>query len=150
MKKFIVYTVVFCLCMAGSAIAEKKQPQTQVSMEDALSALKAYEFNQSMRPLKAVDELLREATGDNAPLEEIEEAFIAFLRSDATLDAKRFICKKLSIIGTAKSAEVLGEMLAVPETFEMALYALKCIPGKEADKFCSIQLRQKQARSWWA
>ncbi len=134
MKKFIVYTVVFCLCMAGSAVAEKEQPKTQISMTDALSALKSYEFNQSMRPLKAVDELLREATGDNAPLEKIEEAFIAFLRSDATLDAKRFICKKLSIIGTSKSTEVLGEMLAVPETFEMALYALKRIPGQEAEQ----------------
>ena len=58
-----------------------------------LAALSRYEIGQSAKPLRAVERLIRE-TQDRPELKEYLESRLAdVLRSDATLDAKSFICK---------------------------------------------------------
>src|SRR5207244_1485934 len=65
---------------------------------------------------------------------EIEQKFIAFLKSDATLAGKDFICKQLSVMGSEASVPVLTTLLQDPKTADMARYALERIPGAAVDR----------------
>ncbi len=60
---------------------------------------------------------------------ELELKFLAFLKTDATLAAKDFVCKQLSVAGSEASTPALAAMLQDPRTADMARYALERIPA---------------------
>ncbi len=53
-------------------------------------------------------------------------------KTDASRDAKDFICRKLMIIGTAESVPALAALLPDKELSHMARFALERIPAPEA------------------
>ena len=53
-------------------------------------------------------------------------------KNDTTLAARQYICLQLRQVGTAAQVPLLSQLLAKPETAEMARYALESIPGAEA------------------
>jgi type 1 glutamine amidotransferase len=93
----------------------------------------AYQYGQSRKSLTELDNLVRNAYGRLEPMKQIEKRLLEFLRSDATLASKQFVCRKLSIIGTAEAVPTLADMLANPKTSDMARYAMERIPGTAVD-----------------
>ena len=79
-------------------------------------------------------ELVAKAQSSPAGIRAIEQKFIAFLKSDATLAGKDFICKQLSVMGSEASVPVLSAMLADPKTADLGRYALERIPGPAVDR----------------
>ena len=69
------------------------------------------------------------AKGSPADIRQIEARLDRFLERDATLGGKDFVCKQLSLIGSAASVPVLSRLLLAPNTAEIARYALERIPG---------------------
>ena len=99
-------------------------------LEQALEALKTYDWAPGLKDLKPIDEAIVTATGDDRA--KLETQLIAALRSDVSRAAKDFICRKLMVIGTAASVPALSELLTKEDHAHMARYALERVPGPEA------------------
>lgn len=95
-------------------------------------ALKRYRYGDSLEPLAALEDLGRATTRDGKPLDALEAAYVDVLRSDASLDAKKFACIQLGLYGTAKAVPVLEAMLKDAATSDIARLALQRIPDEAA------------------
>ncbi len=105
-----------------------------VSLDELLGEIATYEFGQSRENLTKLTDIIRESYDSTQLLKQFEKSLLGFLRSDATLASKQFICKRLSIIGTEEAVPTLTVMLTQPETSDMARYALERIPGAVVDE----------------
>ena len=119
------------------------QPLASVAAEGALSeavvkALKeapAYQFGQSRESLTVISDAVRDSSGNQAMRADLETRLDALLKDKtASWDAKQFVCRQLSIMGTDASVPVLADLLLVKETSEMARYALERIATPAVDK----------------
>lgn len=63
----------------------------------------------------------------------IEKRLLEVLDKKPTLAGTDFICRELSVIGSAQSLPALSKLLEDPKTSEMARYALEYIPGEATD-----------------
>ncbi|MCH7520571.1 MAG: ThuA domain-containing protein [Candidatus Marinimicrobia bacterium] len=104
-----------------------------VSLEDVMSRLATYDYGDSRLALTDLTEVVRTAYGSFPALALIERRLLAFLGSGATLAAKQFVCRRLSLIGTEAAVPTLAAMLTDPSTSDMARYALERIPGDAVD-----------------
>jgi hypothetical protein len=96
-------------------------------LEAILAQIAKYDYDQGRQPLLELESILHKS-----PAAEIEKRFADFLKSDATIAGKDYICRQLSLIGSPASVPVLAGMLDSAETVEMARYALERIPGDAA------------------
>ena len=104
------------------------------ALENILTGIAAYEYGQSRAALTLLTDFIRLAYDSPQSLKQIERRLLEFLRTDATLAGKQFICRKLSIIGTEEAVSTLAAMLTKTATSDMARYALERIPGSAVDK----------------
>lgn len=109
--------------------AEKERP---LGPDEVLKQIATYKYGQSRKSLIAVTDLVRDSYNNAERRKELRKRFIALLRSDATTDCKRFVCKQLSIIGAAKVAPALAKLLTEEKLSHMARFALERIPGAPA------------------
>jgi HEAT repeat protein len=107
---------------------------TPFDLEATLAHVSTYEYGQPREAVANLIEYAQSPQRTTAELKEIENKFIHFLKSKATHDGKDQICRLLSLIGSAQSVPALAEMLIVPDSSDMARYALERIPGPEAGK----------------
>jgi HEAT repeat protein len=112
----------------------RRKHTKQVNVGELLEKIWGYEYGQSRKPLAELEEFLRSALESPEILKKTEKQFTKLLRSDATLDAKQFACRQLSVIGSEDSVSVLAAMLGEPETADMARYALERIEGESVDE----------------
>src|SRR5215471_11894896 len=96
------------------------------------------------KPTLALAQFVQKASP--AQRREIEQKFIAFLKSDATPGGKDFVCKQLSIMGSEASVPTLVGMLADPKTADMGRYALERIPGAAVDRALREALPKSSGR----
>jgi len=104
-----------------------------VSVDELLEKLSSYQFGQSREVLTELSTLIRFAYRSPEVLYDIENRMIEFLETDATLAAKQFICRQLSMIGTENAIPILSEMLLDSATSDMSRYALERIPSDNVD-----------------
>jgi HEAT repeat protein len=105
-------------------------------MEDfteLVKAVAAYDWGRSGAPLLQIDAEIRKLLRQPQQLAKLEEALLGILRSDASVAAKRGVCKRLALIATERSVPVLAPMLTDAGTSEMARYALERIPSDTVD-----------------
>lgn len=123
--------ILFCFAPLGRAVM--KTDDSASSADELLKKISAYEEGQSRENIIKLEETIRRSHSEPRLAEQLQSRFLKFLRSDATADGKKFICRQLSVIGTEEAVPTLSEMLTQPEVSEMALYALERIPGEAAD-----------------
>ena len=95
------------------------------AVDAALKALPAYEFGQSREGLTVIADAVRDSQHDPEYRKALVDKLTAILKSDATRDAKDFVCRQLAIAGTEEAVPVLAGMLTADETCDMARYALE-------------------------
>jgi HEAT repeat protein len=101
-------------------------------LDEALDALKTYDWGTDPKVLSPIDEAIV-ATYGNADARKVLEAGLAdVLTTGASRDAKDFVCRKLMVIGTAQSTPTLAGLLPDKDLSHMARYALERIPASEA------------------
>lgn len=101
-------------------------------LEDAFEALKTFDWGSDPKVLKPIDDTIAASHGDAAARRELETKLLDSLQSGVSRAAKDFICRKLTIIGTAASVPILAGLLADAENSHMARYALERIESPEA------------------
>jgi len=103
------------------------------SLDEAMKQIATYKYGQSRKSLIEVAGYLRDSYEKPDRRRELRRRLTALLRSDATTDCKRFVCKQLSIIGTADEVPALAKLLTDENLSHMARFALERIPDAVAD-----------------
>jgi HEAT repeat protein len=101
-------------------------------LDQALEALKTYDWGQDPQILNPIDEAIVAARGDAAQLQELEGRLAAVLATDTTLDGKQTACRYLMAIGTAASVPALAALLTDEKLAHMGRFALERNPAPEA------------------
>ncbi len=134
---FIILAVVVAWVVAGPAAAFAPPPQQEGTLAFEVTAIleliAVYDYGDSREPLSNLRELVQATLDLKAARQQIEEAMIEFLASDATFAGKQFVVEQLSIIGTAASVPVLTTLLSEEPLSDVALFALQRVPGEDVD-----------------
>lgn len=102
------------------------------SLDASCTALKSYDWGGDAKTLEPLDNAVVAAHAD-AGLRTTLEARLAALLAEATpRAAKEYICRKLSLIGTAASVPALAALLPQQDHSHMARFALERIGAPEA------------------
>jgi HEAT repeat protein/type 1 glutamine amidotransferase len=106
---------------------------------EALKAVAGYTQGRDRKPLVVVEQLVRAAAANvdaasSAMQNELAAGIAAMLSSDATVDAKSFLCRQLALIGTEAEVPTLASLLGDEALTFSARYALERIPGPAAHK----------------
>jgi HEAT repeat protein len=126
-RMFSIRGVVCGAFIALASIAAQAQ-----TLDEALEGLKTYKFGDSRLALGVVEEAAINARHDDAVTQKLEPAFVALLGSDASVDAKRFVCRQLEAMGTGASVETLAGLIADDHLADYAIWALVAIPDDAA------------------
>jgi len=104
-------------------------------VEEAIDAIRDYEFGESRVPLSRVESLVRQSQYHDGDRTMIAGMLAKLLRSNnATVDAKRFALRELYVIATQAEIPAIGAELTDPDLADLARYALESIPGDEVNK----------------
>lgn len=101
-------------------------------LDQAIEALATYDWGVDPNVLKPIDDAVVATHGDAVARQALETRLAAVLKSEASRDAKDFVCRKLMVVGTAASVPILAALLAEKDYSHMARYALERIPAPEA------------------
>ncbi len=102
------------------------------SINDALAKAAQYQSGDSMDALRQIETLVRQSVGDSAALASIENSLDKFIASPASIEAKRFVCGQLAVIGTDTSLEAIATLLGNNDTVGIACLALASHPSTKA------------------
>ena len=108
------------------------QDQDKTKVDGAFEALKTFDWGTDRNTLKPIDEAVIAALGNAAAGKELEGRLTAVLKSNVSRAAKDFVCRKLTIIGTAESVAALAALLPDKDLSHMGRYALERIGAPEA------------------
>jgi hypothetical protein len=126
----------------GSWPARGAEPAVdQAAVDKAFETLKTYDWGSDRSGLRALEVAVAAGHADAAAARKLEARLAAVLKEPVTSAAKDFVCRQLSLVGTAESVPALAALLTDKELTGIARYGLEPIPGPEA----SAALRQALA-----
>ena len=123
---------IVALCVTALLLGAALPAAADEALDKAFDALKTYDWGQDRNALKPIDDAVAASHGDAAARADLEGKLAAVLDGDAPQCAKDFICRKLSLIGTAKSVPALAKLLTDAKLSDMGRYALERMPCDEA------------------
>ena len=101
-------------------------------LDQAFEALNTYDWGTDLAVLAPIDDAVLAAHKDAAASGDLEQRLAAVLASDASRDAKDYVCRKLMLIGTAASTPALAALLPEADHSHMARFALQQFAAPEA------------------
>jgi HEAT repeat protein len=101
-------------------------------LDQAFEALKSYDWGADRNLLNPIEEAVIATHSDSAARRELEARLAAVLSTDASRDAKDYVCRKLMQIGSAACVPALAALLAQARYSHMARFALERIGVPEA------------------
>lgn len=101
-------------------------------LDSLIAQVAAYEHGQSREPLARLDAILRQPGGSPEMRRQVEQRLIRLIEGKATAAGIDAACRRLSEIGSARAVPALARLLASPQAFDSARYALERIPVPEA------------------
>ena len=127
-RRLVACLVVGCIALAAALPVWAAEPTLGQDLKD----LPKYKFGESREHLTRISNAVRDAKGTERA--RLCAYLAAVLGSNATPDAKRFVCRQLSIVGTAKEVPALAPLLLDKELSDIARYALERTPEEAALK----------------
>ncbi len=103
-------------------------------LNEAFESLKEYDWGTDRAPLAPIDDAVAASHGDETARKDIESQLLKWLASDISRDAKDYICRKLSLVGSATSVAPLSKLLGLENHSHMARFAMERIPSPDATK----------------
>jgi len=96
--------------------------------DKAFEALAKYDWGQDRNVLKAIDDAVVASHDDADAKKALEKRLADVLKTDAPQAAKDYVCRKLSLIGSADSVPALAALLTDEKLSHMGRYGLERIP----------------------
>jgi HEAT repeat protein len=113
------------ICFALPAVADEAE-------DKAFEALKTYEWGTDRSVLKAIDDAVVASHGDAATRKALAKRLADVLGAGAPQAAKDYVCRQLSLIGSADNVPALAALLSDEKLSHMGRYALERIPDEAA------------------
>lgn len=101
-------------------------------LDTAFEALKKFDWGSDLGALAPIEDAITSAHGKPETGKEIETRLIAAMKGELSRDAREFVCRKLSNVGTAACVPGLAALLVDKESSHMSRFALEQIPAPEA------------------
>ena len=95
-----------------------------LSLEELVNEIKKYKLGDSEENLTALTLRIKKSDQKPETLDKYEKVMIEILESNATDDAKNYICRELGLCGTEKCVPALEKLKSNKNCGEMAEYAL--------------------------
>jgi HEAT repeat protein len=102
------------------------------AFETAFETLKTYDWAADRGLLKPIDDAVAKSYGKPDQQKELSAKLSAVLGTDAKDAGKDYVCRKLSLIGSAANVPAISPLLTNETLSHMARYALERIPAPEA------------------
>ena len=102
------------------------------SLDKPLEVLKAFDWGGDTAAFQPIDAAVVAVHADPAGRADLEKRLAALLGAGTSRAAKEYVCRKLSMIGTAASVPSLAALLPEKEHSHMARFALERINAAEA------------------
>jgi len=102
------------------------------SLDKPFDVLKAFDWGGDASAFQPIDAAVVVAHADPAARADLEKRLAALLGAGTSRAAKEYVCRKLSLIGTAASVPSLAALLPEKEHSHMARFALERINAPEA------------------
>ena len=103
-------------------------------LDQALEALKTYEWGVDPKAVKSIQDAVVASHGDAAARKKLESTLAKVLGTDIPRAGKDIVCRALKTIGTAHSVPALAKLLHDEELSHMARHALETNDSPEAVK----------------
>ena len=116
------------------------------AVDKAFEALKTYDWGQDRGALKPIDDAIAASNKDPAAQKALEKRLAAPLATDVSGATKDFVCRQLSLIGSAQCVPAVAPLLTDEKLSHMARYALERIPAPEAVKAMRDSLPKTKGR----
>jgi HEAT repeat protein len=101
-------------------------------LDDAFEALKKYDWGTDRAPVAPIENAVAAAHGNAEARVDVEKRLLAALHSEISRDAKDFVCRMLTIVGSAAAVPALATLLADEYHSHMARYVLERLAAPEA------------------
>ena len=118
--------------VTGLLIGVRVPAVADEAWDRAFEVLETYDWGSDRAPLQALDRAVSGAHGDEAAARQLESRLVEALEAATTRAAKDYLCRQLSLIGSAACVPAVAELLAQDATSHMARYALQRIPDPAA------------------
>lgn len=102
------------------------------SLDASFAALQGFDWGRDAAALQPIDAAVIAAHGNEAARGDLERRLAALLGGGTSRAAKEYVCRKLSLIGTASAVPPLAALLPDKEHSHMARFALERIAATEA------------------
>src|SRR6185436_1150934 len=83
-------------------------------------------------PVTPISDAAAAAHGNPEARKDLERRLLAALTSEISRDAKDYVCRVLTLVGSAAAAPVLAKLLVDENHSHMARFALERMPAPEA------------------
>ncbi len=103
-------------------------------IDQALEALKTYDWGVDPKVLRPINEAIVATHGDANARKDLEKQLAAVLTTDVPIAAKGAVCRALRTVGTSHCVPMLTRLLEDEKLSHMARYALQDIQAPEATK----------------
>ncbi|MBE0534788.1 MAG: hypothetical protein IH624_03900 [Phycisphaerae bacterium] len=113
---------------AAKAVAEVDA----AAADQALAMLKTYDWDSDRNALNPIDQAIIATHGDAAARQVLEKGLVDALAGGLSRSAQDYVCRKLRVVGTARSVAALTALLPAEETSHIARYALERIADEKA------------------
>ena len=117
---------------AAVAAAEAVAQTDSAAVDNAFNLLKTYDWGADRESLKPIDQAIIATHGAAAARTALEKRLVDALAGGLSRSAQDYVCRKLRVVGTARSIKALAALLPAEETSHIARYALERIPDKKA------------------
>jgi HEAT repeat protein len=117
--------------VAGAATAAVAQADSG-AVDGAFKTLKTYDWGADREALKPIDQAIIATQDDAAARRALENSLVDALAGGISRSAQDYVCRRLRIVGTARSVDALAALLPAEETSHISRYALERIPDEEA------------------
>jgi HEAT repeat protein len=141
-SRFITGCLLFLLLYPGFIHAEKKSEFPQIN--ELMSRVSLYDYGPDRTALAELDSLINLSLDDLSFKSRLERLILEQLMSDLPMGAVAYYSEKLCLIGSEKAIPVLADLLKADPTFDMALYALTCLPSEKSDRLLRKSLTRFQ------
>ena len=114
------------------AAARAGAQTNSAAVYEALTTLKTYDWGADPKTLEAIDEAIVATHNDPAARNALEKGLVDVLAGGISRSAQDYVCRRLRVVGTARSVKALAALLPAEETSHIARYALERIPDEKA------------------
>ncbi|MDP6635378.1 MAG: HEAT repeat domain-containing protein [Phycisphaerae bacterium] len=126
------FTILLSAVMTLAAFGSLARADVPADLDKALADAATWKFGDDDKPMKTIETATFEAGKDATLRGPVETRLIAALKSSKSVDLRRFICRQLRTIGTARAIPALASLLGDADLTHGARYALGRIEDPKA------------------